>query len=245
MLGTLTKLTREGRGVAVYAPPSYKKGEARYPVVYIHDGGYLAFDRLNGLEHQFQTGGLPETIIVGIEPIRRNDDYTPWPAASLADGFQGFGGQGDAYLDFLTTRLKPWVDESYRTKPDAAHTMLCGASLGGLISLYAAYRCPGVFGRIGALSSSLWYEHFVQFLEERALPQAELKLYMYVGSLEGAYKTNRQRDMLAGTERTFRLLQAQGLGEDRLRFVVAEGATHDKFFFVQQFPEALRWLLGP
>mgnify|MGYP000700590893 CR=1 FL=1 len=37
-------------------------------------------------------------------------------------------------------------------------TGLAGSSLGGLMSLYAAYAHPETFGRLGALSPSIWWK---------------------------------------------------------------------------------------
>ncbi len=52
----------------------------------------------------------------------------------------------DAYVRFISTELKPFIDRTFRTKRDREHTMLMGSSMGGLISLYAISELPGVFG---------------------------------------------------------------------------------------------------
>jgi beta-N-acetylhexosaminidase len=41
----------------------------------------------------------------------------------------------DGYTDFLIRELKPYIDQTYRTRPDATSTSLMGSSMGGLISL--------------------------------------------------------------------------------------------------------------
>jgi predicted alpha/beta superfamily hydrolase len=60
---------------------------------------------------------------------------------------------GDEYLKFLTQELKPYIDGKYRTMPDAAHTSICGSSMGGLISLYAICEYPDVFGKAACVST--------------------------------------------------------------------------------------------
>lgn len=230
------------RTVYVSLPPSYTRSEKRYPVVYIQDGAALARDCFNLLEHHFIAGELPELILVGIEPVNRNDDYTPWPAKSLTGTYADFGGKGDAYLAYLAETLKPHIDNAYRTESAAASTAIVGASFGGLISLYAAYRKADVFGRIGALSPSVWYERFLSFVRETPIPQVNQKLYVSVGDLEGIHKTNIQRNMVPYSYEARRALAEHGLGEDQLKFEVEAGGTHDAVFFAKHFVNALRWL---
>lgn len=51
---------------------------------------------------------------------------------------------------FLIEELKPHIDSSYRTIPDAAHTAISGSSMGGLISCWALMRYPLVgWGAVG------------------------------------------------------------------------------------------------
>jgi len=59
----------------------------------------------------------------------------------------------DAYLAFVVHELKPFIDATYRTLPQAAHTVAMGSSMGGLISLYALTEYPQVFGGAGCLST--------------------------------------------------------------------------------------------
>ncbi len=40
-------------------------------------------------------------------------------------------GDGRAYTRFLAERLKPYVDEHFRTRPEAEHTGIGGSSWGG------------------------------------------------------------------------------------------------------------------
>ncbi|MFS0871911.1 alpha/beta hydrolase [Paenibacillus xylanilyticus] len=232
----------DGWTLHILLPPSYAEG-GRYPVVYIQDGGAVAKACSNLLDHYFRSGWLPEMILVGIEPHNRNDDYTPWPAPALTASFSSFGGHGRAYLDTVTTYLKPYVDSTYRTLADQASTGIVGCSLGGLISLYAAIEFPHVFGKVGALSASMWYEGFLDYLTEQTWSErSDLKLYMYVGSLEGVYKQNVQAHMLDHTRAACRMILAKGYPADCLNYVEEEGGTHDMLFFAKHFPEALQWL---
>ena len=58
----------------------------------------------------------------------------------------------------LVDELKPWIDARYRTRADAASTGIGGSSLGGLAALELGMTRPDVFGRVAALSPSLWWD---------------------------------------------------------------------------------------
>ena len=68
------------------------------------------------------------------------------------------GGGADAYLALIADQLKPRIDRDYRTLADRGHTAIMGSSLGGLVSVYAGVTRPDVFGLVGALSPSTWWD---------------------------------------------------------------------------------------
>ena len=147
---------RGGRACWIYLPPGYAETDARYPVLYINDGGFV-FDQQGGLhfnriaEDLIRRGEMEPLIMVAIAagygPVR-TWEYTPW-----AGNFNGYPtGGGDAYLRAVRDTLKPEVDRRFRTLPDRWHTAMAGYSLGGLISAYAFFAFDTTFGRAGAFS---------------------------------------------------------------------------------------------
>ncbi|MFD1953595.1 alpha/beta hydrolase [Paenibacillus thailandensis] len=237
-------VTIQDRALLVYLPPSYSSGDRHYPVAYVQDGGGLIDDCANYLELLFREGKLPELILVGVATQNRNDEYTPWPAPALLAGRPDFGGAARSYLNELADTVKPYIDQHYRTQPASGHTGVIGASLGGMVSMLAGYWRPDVFGRIGMLSASLWYEGVMDFIREQAPPTEGMRIYMSVGGSEGVYKTNVQRNMVSFSRETHRLWLEKGFPPHRLRFDVEEGGTHDPLFMARRFPEALRFLFG-
>ena len=94
------------------------------------------------------------TIVIGIDnTARRIWELTPTVDASIGDG-----GGADAYLTMVATELKPVVDAMLRTAPGPADTAIMGSSLGGLVSAYAGVTRPAVFGLVGAMSPSTWWD---------------------------------------------------------------------------------------
>lgn len=161
------------RTVDVWLPPSYEpNGEKRFPVLYMHDGQNL-FDSTHAfggvcwgvdtaVTKLSASGKIPEMIIVGVwNTFYRFTEYMPdrpfrmlnsHIQGILADEYEG-EPQSDNYLKFLVSELKPYIDKHYRTLPNAAHTLIMGSSMGGLISAYALCEYPEVFGKAGCMST--------------------------------------------------------------------------------------------
>ncbi len=249
MKGTLLIERHAGRELLIYLPPSYEHASYPLPVVYVQDSGDLFDPILNGniyhLELRFAAGTLPELIMVGITPQDRIHEYTPWSAQKLQPGrhYDHFGGRASQYLYTLTHQVKPWVDRNFYTDPRPECTGIIGKSLGGLVSLFAAYVYPEVFGRIGAMSASLWYEGFVEFMAERELVPG-LRVYMDIGSLEGVAKQNRQRLMQSLTDEAAAILSQNQQQPDQLYFVRREGEDHEADSFYRRFPQMMDWLFA-
>ena len=164
------------RQVDVWLPPGYDENPAeRYPVIYMHDGqnifdpatsyGGVSWEVDRALCRLIQAGQTRGAIIVGIwnTGLGRFSEYMPRKAAFGETLSLYAGGPtmptstiiSDAYLKFLVEELKPFLDHTYRTKPDAAHTFVMGSSMGGLISAYAVAEYPQVFGGAGCVSTHL------------------------------------------------------------------------------------------
>lgn len=243
MFQSMERATVAGYELTIVVPPSYGQTGKRYPVLYVQDQGDVIMQSLNYIERLFRTNELDELIFVAIAPHDRRHDYTPWRAKGLLPNTPDFGGNGLAYLTDVAERIKPYVDRTYATLPEAEHTGIGGCSFGGLISLYALYYFPGVFGKLALISASFWYEDLVSDMSGRKI-ESDPRIYMYVGELEGVYKTNIQRDMVPLTKKAHALLLETGVKKEKLKFETDPEGTHDDLFFSPRMIEALRWLFG-
>lgn len=177
------------RRIWIYLPEGYTKTKKHYPVLYMQDGQNL-FDAftssygewgvdecLDSLTRQ----GKQACIVVGIDngPQRMNE-YNPYE-------FQNFGkGEGEAYLEFLTGTLKPFIDNKYRTLRDKEHTMIAGSSMGGLIAYFAMLKQPDVFGKAGIFSPAFWTAPAIVNLTDSLASNSNGKFFFYIGQKEGA-----------------------------------------------------------
>jgi predicted alpha/beta superfamily hydrolase len=150
------------REIDVYVPPGYD-AQSPLPVLYMHDGQNL-FDpsgpygswKMNiTADQKIADGSMRRILIVGVDNTSdRFYEYTQ-TEDEIANGAMPVGGGADLYTAFLVTGVKPFIDARYRTLSDRASTAVLGSSLGGLVSLYAAYRYPMVYGHAASMSGSL------------------------------------------------------------------------------------------
>ena len=165
------------RPVRVWLPPGYDSGTQRYGVLYLHDGQNV-FDTSDPMAHGgwqvdralavlIQQRVVRPTIIVAVwnSGADRFRDYGPQAALqTLPEAVRlkvpgsssdpaDFSPRADAYLRCLVDELKPAIDARLRTRPGRDDTVVMGSSMGGVVSLYALCRYPGVFGAAGCMST--------------------------------------------------------------------------------------------
>ncbi len=224
------------RPVVVYLPPSYSHSDRRYPVIYMQDGQNL-FDRaasFAGQEWQVDetlerlSGEGVEAIVVGIYHAgeERIHEYSPFQ-------WHTHEGRGDLYLRFMAETLKPAIDRDFRTRAEREHTGVLGSSMGGLISLYAFFHHPQMFGFVGSLSPALWYGSGAIYQYVRYTAFAPGKIYLDHGTKENSARRMNE------------LLIEKGYQPDKnLRYVVETDGEHSESAWARRLPEALRFLLS-
>jgi len=154
------------RDVIVYTPPSYLENTLKVHknVLIMHDGQNLFDPKTSAfgawmcqdtLDQTIITGTTDEVVIVGAyNTPDRNNEYT-----YIYDPSEGFGGKGDLYLDWIESTLIPLIPTKYRVSIERQTLGILGSSLGGLISCYAGWTRSSVYGKVGCMSSSFWWDN--------------------------------------------------------------------------------------
>jgi predicted alpha/beta superfamily hydrolase len=229
------------RNIEVYLPPSYDENpDERFPVIYMHDGQNLWNDADAAFGVSWRVGqamdngamdaSIHEAIIVGIDNnADRIPEYTPVPDPT--DG----GGNADNYLKFIITELKPQIDTKYRTYPDKEHTGMIGSSLGGLLSAYTGVSHPDVFGMIGAMSPSTWWDNFWIINEVTGANNLSGRMYLDSGD------SGTSNDDVTYTAMLDMVYQQKPVTLD---YLVQAGGQHSEYYWAQRVPGALGFLLG-
>ena len=181
------------RRVYLYLPRSYdKEPQKRYPVMYMFDGHNVFFDKDATYGKSWGMGkymdkARKQMIIVAVECNHegngRLQEYSPVDFEN--DTLGRITGKGKSYMQWVIHSLKPFIDRHYRTLPDREHTLICGSSMGGLMSLYAVTVYNKIFSRAACLSPSIWVDQEkVMGLLEQAKVLPDTCIYMDYGSQE-------------------------------------------------------------
>jgi enterochelin esterase-like enzyme len=245
---------RNTRMLRVWLPPGYDAAENStrgYPVLYLNDGQNL-FDSATAFagvswaiggtaDRLIRDGAVIPLIVVGIDNAQtdRMKEYLPYRT------FQPpiLRPRGKHYPEFLINEVMPFIGGKYRVASGAENTGLGGSSLGALISLYTAINRPGVFGRLLLESPSLYIAQRRVLNESRYAGAWPAKVYAGIGTRE-AGRDDKDRQVVEDVRELERILQKAGLGADRLRVRIDEGATHNEGEWAKRFPEALTFLFA-
>jgi predicted alpha/beta superfamily hydrolase len=224
------------RDIIVWTPPGYEEDTDRvYPVVYMHDGQNLFDPRTSyigvewgideSVDRLVREGRIEPIIVVGLANTEnRTEDYSPGP-------------RGEAYMDFLVNKVKPMVDEKYRTRPGKQHTLTGGSSMGGLISCMLGWRHPDVFGAVMCYSPAFrveGYEDWSLFFTGSGGEKRDVFFYVYNGGV------GLEQKLQPGIDYMLDFWKKSGYrwGEDFV-FVKDPEAEHTEQAWAEWFPEAL------
>ena len=180
---------------------------------------------------------FPEAIVIGVANAgaARIYEYTPTTDPSTAGG-----GGADLYLQLLVSELKPTIDGMLRTRPDVGSTAMAGSSLGGLVTAYAGLKYPSVYGMVGELSPSSWWNNDVIVGDVQGTKAAPARpRIVYVDSGQGTVDDEADTDLLASAYVALGYVDGKNF-----RHVVQPGASHSETYWAQRFPGAMQLLLG-
>jgi predicted alpha/beta superfamily hydrolase len=240
-----SRFLRNQRDLIVYLPPGYhEQPQRRFPVLYMHDGQNLfdgATSFVPGMDWHvghtaddfILTGAVQPLIIVGIYNAgkARVHEYTPTKAPRMG------GGRADRYGKFLMQEVIPFIHREYRALSDARVTGIGGSSLGGLVSLYLGLKHSQIFGRVAALSPSVWWDQRVMDRIAADTPvEPRPRIWLDIGTQEGpriVHEVEEFRDIL--------LQKGWQLGKD-LQYQRIEGAEHNEAAWAQRVGPFLQFL---
>ena len=257
----------DARNVDVWLPDGYSLAK-KYNVVYMHDGQML-FDSTQTWNRKewkvdevfsqlIKDKKIEECIVVGIwnNGAERISEYFPnkifyqleeKTRTKLSEKYcNGKSANGDSYLKFLVTELKPYIDKNFSTKEDKDHTFMMGSSMGGLISIYAISEYPNVIGGVACMSTA-WLSSIepnyeipaatFEYLKKNLPSSTGHKIYMDYGTGE--------------SDKTYELTQSfvdliakgKGFNENNLMSKVYDKAQHNEVAWSQRLSVPVEFLL--
>ncbi|GEQ86147.1 esterase [Patiriisocius marinistellae] len=261
------------RTVDVWLPENYSANK-KYAVLYMNDGQDLFDPLVNKRKPEIEIDEtitrlvseekIKDAIVVGIYniPNERSEDYFPQKPIDLLpvktkDSLlrlvrafnKSFNFNSDDYLKFLTQELKPYIDANYSTATDVTNTYIAGASMGGLISMYAVCEYPQIFG--GAIGMSTHWvgavpsdgnpipPAFFNYMRKNLPPPDTHKFYFSFGTkgLDMFYTQYEDEVNNVFNERGYTT-------NNVFRNIKTEGGNHNVPSWQERFPEAVQMMIG-
>ena len=227
------------RDVAVWLPPNYdSSGKTRYPVLYMQDGQNV-FDPATsafGVEWSvdetcdslIKAGTISPLIVVGIYNTKdRSFEYAP-------------GTKGEAYMNFMVKKVKPFIDSTYATNKEKEHTFVGGSSLGGLISFMLAWQYPDVFSKAICFSPAFKINKldYVKNVTSYKGKKKEISFYIANGGV------GLDAQLQPGVNAMLSALQKKGYEEGKeVKYVNDIKAAHSEASWAKVFPDAIVWCM--
>jgi predicted alpha/beta superfamily hydrolase len=238
------------RTLRIFTPSAYDhETDRKFPVLYMHDGQnvfahpesarYDTWCANTTMERLVADGQIEPWIIVGIDhSVDRFKEYSPWDEPRM-----GSRGGGAKYAEFLVDHLKPFIDQTYRTRVGGEWTATMGASLGGLISLYLGLSRSKIFGRIGAVSPSVMWANGQMFRDWKHHTNEWSRIYIDAGTEEYIVVDGMPMDYGAAVRNFFLQLKEIGYQDHEAILVLEEGGQHHESDWQRRLPDVMRWLL--
>jgi predicted alpha/beta superfamily hydrolase len=238
MKGDIQNLSVAGYECTLYLPPKYYINDVSYPVVYINGEDNIQ-EIIEDVESHFGVD-CSEFIAISVMSQDWNDDFTPWDAPPLTKKSESFKGGAESYLNLLANKIKPFIDEHYKTKPEPLNTALIGYSLGGLTALYALYTI-NAFGKIGSISGSLWYDGWIEFMESHMIANDFSRVYLSLGRGEERSRNQRMAKVGNCTREAALMLKEQLEFNENIILEWNDGGHFSEV--PNRFKRALLWLM--
>ena len=224
-----------------------------YRVLYMHDGQNLFKDEWASYQMAWKVDqalaqlGINDVLVVGIEAPhgwRRVTVYAPFEIdyPELVEHHVK-GGQGPLYIQDVIATLMPYIHTQYPVLEGPKHTAMMGASMGGVISLYAGFTHPELFGRIASLSGAYYVslEAFQTFLKG-PFEKVPSHLYLDVGDQEEGLST---KTMYVDVHHAIDEALAPYTSQMHYQSKIIAGGVHNERAWEQRLPQILPFLWGP
>ena len=216
--------------IHIALPAGYRDTDKTYPTLYMPDAD-LAFGVTTQIHRLLAWGqDFPQLLIVGVGyPVRwtetqpyRVRDYVPpgWYLPPEWD-VDPRSCRADDFVRFLREDVIPFVGSEYKADPE--DRCFLGASLGGLLGLYALFCHTDTFNRYIIGSPSIHKADHEVFTCERAYADTHSDLTATVFMSAGSLEDDGTLDNTCRLDETLRARVYEGL---RLNTRVFEGETH-------------------
>ncbi len=241
-------LSSGSHAVTICLPAGYGATDRRYPVFYLLDGGESFLSQQNDMratsayelahDQLVHDGLIQPVIFVAVHnsldaegrAISRNRSTDYYPARSTNGRTNGEG-----YYRFLSEKIKPMIDQTYRTLPGPATTGIAGFSAGGAGAFWMTYEHPETFGMALCQSPA---SLIVGLIDGYKAPIPPVRLWIDAGSRELSNGL-----WLSSYDAASKLVDLGFVQNDNIAFHTGHNQGHEKFDCNQRLRHAFYFLL--
>lgn len=192
-------LDSSGRDMKVYISQSFDK-----PVIYLN-----TFEEEGDEVYRvLRESGCSDFTLVTVSGLSWNHDMSPWAIPKVREKDMPFTGGADAYLQILTERIMPAVEDL--VPGQVPWRGLAGYSLAGLFALYAAYQTE-VFTRFASVSGSLWFPGCKEYVFTQEMKVAPEAFYFSLGDKECRTRNPYMKTVQTCTEEIAAFYREKGI----------------------------------
>lgn len=163
-----SKILKMDRKYAIYLPPDYETSQRSYPVLYLLHGsgddqtGWVQFGEVLSIADEAIKSGISTAMII-----------------VMPDGNTGRRGYNNdikgewLYEDFFFQEFMPFIEKTYRIKPEKRYRAISGLSMGGGGTFVYALHHPELFSSACPLSASTGPRSLEEMANSRELKGME------------------------------------------------------------------------
>ena len=235
-----SSILNEDRICLISLPDSYydiSEQEKKYPIIVLLDGS-THFKAATGIVHFMSSNRnrnhfMPETIIIAIENVDRERDFTVTKIKTKRPNTMG-GGRN--FLNFIEKELLPHVDKNYRTAP---FRTLVGHSLGGLLTVNSYIDRNSLFDAYLAIDPSIWWDEKMMKNKVDSISSTSLNKKLYIATAnqgEANYERNKKRH-----DSLYALMNKKSEGQLNVEIAYFEKESHRSVPLIALY-EGLKYL---
>ena len=247
------------RRVRVLLPKNYEMKRESYPVVYMLDGQNLFFDEESYSKYSWRVSeclneypDLAEFLIVAIDNgADRLHEYSPWELDSNYSFLQyPLGGGGIAHAKFIINTVKNFIDENYRTLPEAENTAIVASSLAASLASFIGIEYQYKIGALGlfSLNNFLFEKSFIRYVAGKEL-NVKQRIYLQVGTDELTSedstedeKIKSRQDYLNASLNYIKILLNKDFPHENIDFHIYANEKHHEKFWSKHLAECFRYI---
>jgi len=188
MINFKSEILDNERRIWIYTPYNYSKDREPYNLAIFTDGWeYLNVAKAPEiLDNLIIEKKIPSTCSVFIETHEERDIELTC---------------NEAFLEFLTKEIYPWMHEKYNITNEPSKTIMAGFSYGGITAAYAGLKHSELFGKILSQSGAYYWspEDYgkVDWLVDQyeMMDKLPLDYYMSLGIYEFSYEDHYKANL--------------------------------------------------